>query len=65
MFFHNLFELSVSSNIPNDSSPTVACFTDEDTLELFYEQKMTCKRFIEYLISLQSRMPVECFFISL
>lgn len=33
---------------------------DEETLEPFYEQKMACKRLIEYLTSLQSRMPVEC-----
>uniref|UniRef100_A0A1I8F138 Uncharacterized protein n=1 Tax=Wuchereria bancrofti TaxID=6293 RepID=A0A1I8F138_WUCBA len=38
-----------------------ADFIDEDTLEPFYEQKMACKRLIEYLTSLQSRMPVECF----
>ncbi|MCP9263244.1 hypothetical protein DINM_006581 [Dirofilaria immitis] len=34
---------------------------DEETLEPFYEQKMACKRLIEYLTSLLSRMPVECF----
>ncbi|KAM3728168.1 Sucrose-6-phosphate hydrolase [Dirofilaria immitis] len=37
------------------------CVVDEETLEPFYEQKMACKRLIEYLTSLLSRMPVECF----
>uniref|UniRef100_A0A8R1TR57 Uncharacterized protein n=1 Tax=Onchocerca volvulus TaxID=6282 RepID=A0A8R1TR57_ONCVO len=36
-------------------------FVDEETLEPFYEQKMACKRLIEYLTSLQSQMSVECF----
>ncbi|VBB27571.1 unnamed protein product [Acanthocheilonema viteae] len=36
-----------------------ADFIDEETLEPFYEQKMTCKRLIEYLTSLQSQMLVE------
>ncbi|CAG9537379.1 unnamed protein product [Cercopithifilaria johnstoni] len=33
---------------------------DEETLEPFYEQKIACTRLIEYLTSLQSRMPLEC-----
>ncbi|VDK77007.1 unnamed protein product [Litomosoides sigmodontis] len=37
-----------------------ADFIDEETLEPFYEQKMACKRLIEYLTSLQSQMPLEC-----
>uniref|UniRef100_A0AAF5RU56 Uncharacterized protein n=1 Tax=Wuchereria bancrofti TaxID=6293 RepID=A0AAF5RU56_WUCBA len=58
----------VCSNYPYPATyPTThrqqsyADFIDEDTLEPFYEQKMACKRLIEYLTSLQSRMPVECF----
>ncbi|EFO27425.1 hypothetical protein LOAG_01061 [Loa loa] len=37
-----------------------ADFIDEETLEPFYEQKMACKRLIEYLTSLQSRMSMGC-----
>ncbi|VDM97312.1 unnamed protein product [Thelazia callipaeda] len=35
-------------------------FIDEETLEPFYEQKMACKRLIEYLTALQSQLQIEC-----
>lgn len=52
------YDFLAGEKVPNFPLFLDNCFVDEETLEPFYEQKMDCKRLIEYLSSLQSRMTV-------